>query len=197
MAHLHLSGGKIALTSISLTLALIAIVVFALMPLLSKIERTNEEIHVNNQKIAQIRAEIDSHKRLAQEFRKIELEHELLKKMFPVKEEMVVLVEGLEASAASARLDHALTLQEDVSHDNRIPGLQEVMGISYELALTNGTYRQFIDFLVYLENQPFVTRLDSLTLSADLLQSDSGSLLNLGAGSGKVAGKLFVSETKQ
>lgn len=173
-------------------------------PLLRQVTETQDSIRENEAKLLEIAAEIANYKALSANLLKVSEQKAALADMFPPREQMVSLVLGLESAASRAGLVHKLTItdykekqEQNVGAKDKPPvpiisGLNSLEEIPYTLQAAEN-YRSLIDFLIYLEHQPFVTVFDKLTLSVDQTQSEgSENLRNTGTAAAKLDGVLFI-----
>lgn len=185
----------------------LALVLLVVLPLLKNLQETNAAIVRNEQEIARIETEILSYETLSVKFVQASGEREALARMFPVREEMVGLVEGLETALGGAGLFSSLLIYDKDSGQNSgaggakvlpksvVPGLRRIAEVPYVLQLAANNYRQFVDFLLYLENLPVFNEISKLSLVADSLQGEGGSTLrNTGTATGKLEAVFFIQE---
>lgn len=174
------------------------------LPLFRKVVATQSGIAENQAKLRQIATEIQNYKTLSNDLLKVATEQKYLEQMFPVRENMVSLVEGLERAVSDANLNSKLTIVDNKEKQEQnpnsrekpappiIPSLSRLEEIPYILQIT-GNYRGMIDFFHYLEHLPFITITDKLSVTADKAQSsETGILRNAGTATAKLEGVLYI-----
>ena len=92
----------IILTAGGVVAGLVLLVIFVVSPLLLDLGAANLAIRQGRQELSNLQAEINSYRELSLGFARSAPEREVLQKMFPLREEMVGLVEGLETAVEGA-----------------------------------------------------------------------------------------------
>ncbi len=177
------------------------LVLLAILPQLRQIRKTTIEIAGNKQELSRLAQELQGYKTLAVELQGVEAEKVKLTEMFPKREAMVGLVEGLETAAANSGVEHKLTItdrQENpettklISSPSVVLGLRQIEEVPFVLELT-GNYRQILDFLIYFENLNFMSEFLSFAVTAESEQNEfTESLVNTGKAAAKIEGRFFI-----
>ncbi len=196
----------IILTAGGVVAGLVLLVIFVVSPLLLDLGAANLAIRQGRQELSNLQAEINSYRELSLGFARSAPEREVLQKMFPLREEMVGLVEGLETAVEGAGASSKLTIidrqeqeQEGLGRGAATPeivisGLRRTEEIPYQLEVA-GDYRQLLDFLLYLDNLGFLTEIRKLEVVADAVQNQiTGEPRQNGEGTAKLEGVFFISK---
>lgn len=196
---------KILITLAGVILVCAVLVSFTIIPLLSRIVSLNEEIKNNQLDLVKITTEIKNFEKATRDLEKYKLGRGALTAMFPVREEMVSLVQGLESVINRAGLSAELKIadkkeelmagsggREVISTPTVVPGLEPIEEIPYLLE-ARGDYRSLINFFVYLESLPFVSEITKINITADSIQEEARRIIiNTGTGIAKIEGVFFI-----
>lgn len=170
----------------------------AVRPLLSSVEGLAAQIQKNKLESAKMSAEIAGYEAMSAELEKVSQEKALLEKAFPIREDMVSLVAGLEAALSRAGVSHQLTLiDEKEDRDAKtdpplVPELSRITEIPYILEGV-GSYETLLKFFVYLENSPFFSEVSGFKLTALSAQNEATKeIRNTGLGSMNLKGVFFI-----
>ena len=181
--------------------AAFALIFFAVMPQMAQIRNAVSGIAGNREQIDKIQRELSGYQMSHSELEKIKNE-KVVQEMFPQRESMAPLVAALENAVKSSGGAHALTIvdkKEEAAAGGGgeqkpappvVPGLAHVEEIPYSLEFT-GNYRQIVNFLLYLENLPFVSRVTNLSLAAESKQVDE-VVHNTGLATAKIEALFFI-----
>src|SRR3989338_3722507 len=195
---------RIALTIGAIIVASALLVFFGLLPQTDAVSSIKSEIDQKQQRIAQVRWEIQSYQEVQANLKKL-TGSDTMPEIFSKRENVLTLIEGLEGAVARSAGSHTLVLtdheeQAAVSASSKPPARQAVIKeltgaeeIPYQLDYF-GSYRQTVNFLLYLENLPFITRVGKLSLAAESVQSSEpgGDTRNTGNAFTQVDGLLFI-----
>ena len=194
---------RISFVIILLAFAFLGIIFFIIMPQLRKIEAMQKEIVINKQQFAILSEEVNSYELSVAGMEKILRNRDYAGEVFPTRETMVSLVEGLEDSADKTGVTHDLTITDlgekpsppvagKEKNQPVVTGLAQVQEVPFTLVFS-GSYRQILDFLSYLENLPYYTEMKSFSVTADQIAgSAQGSVINTGQGSAKLEGVFLI-----
>lgn len=195
---------KIALTLIGILIISVALIFFVIMPLLDQVKGTQSRLESSKQKLAGLNLQIESYKVLSEELVRIANDREEVEKIFPIREDMAYLVEGVEKSASLAtaaiqnlkitdKLEDLFARQGTPSAaPPLIAGLKKIEEVPYSLELS-GDWRRLEDFTLYSENLPYITQFSKLTVTADQEANEATRIItNTGLGTAKFEGVLFI-----
>ncbi len=198
---------QIILSVAIVVLIALVLILLAIVPLISNLKQTHAKITKNQIELYRIKSDIKGFEQLSQQITQVEAHEQDVARLFPVREEMASLVQGLENSVAKANTTHKLSItdaKESNAQSNSqakgkteaavVPGLKQIEEIPYTLAIS-GEYRRVVDFLLAIEHQPFFTEFQKFTITADQTQRGSGQefeLFNLGTASAKLEGVFFI-----
>lgn len=200
MPHFSSNRTKILFT-VSVTAVLFGLLAFlGAVPLLSAVRKSQDRIQANRQELSSLTQKIDNLQEIGAKLRQIADTADAVVGIFPLREDSVILVEGLEKAIQAAGLATQLTIVDSQEGQpvgiaapalvaKKLSGIEEV---PYTLRFT-GDYRQVVDLLMYLENTPFFTELTNLSLSADITANQRGTAtVKLGTATGEIKGVLFI-----
>lgn len=206
MNQSYLTHTRITLILGGIIVVAAVLIMFVVLPLISGIKETHNTIRKTKEEFAHLDSEIKSYKKLSSEFAKISAERQALAVMFPKREEMVVLVEGVESAVNQARVTSRVTItdkketkmssaeEKNINPVLLVAGLQKIEEVSYALELS-GDYRQIVDFLLYLEHLPFISEIVKFTITADTVQNETAKTLrNSGNGTSLIEGIFFIKQ---
>lgn len=166
--------------------------VFAISPLAKHDQKLNKEMLKSRILLENINREIAEHQKLAEDLARVEGGRQKIADMFPVREEMVSLVEGLEFAARNSGSEAELELTDTKLEEKILAGqLNQIDQIPFTVKL-EGDYRQFTDYITYLENLPFVVHINGFSLTAESVQVTETTLQNTGKGDAELKGVLFI-----
>lgn len=196
--------------SIFLTLAAIvffggAILLFAVTPLLRKIGSAQAAIRASRVELLAVEQKIESYNTAITELAKIQANKEDILRIFPKREAMVNLVQGIESAVTRAgaipelkitdKKEDPLAADIDRGASPVVPGLKDIEEVPYSLTLS-GHYRSLTDFLLFIEHQPFVTEFKKFAITAVTVQDEtSKALRNTGLASGIFEGVFFIARS--
>lgn len=199
-------------TSIAVVIVLLLVLVlFVIMPLTTRIQNSRNDLAQSQDRLVLLTDRVQNYQEALSELSQVRDGIDRVNKIFPSKIEMVSLIEGLESAISQSGLQSSLEIVEEtqVAPTTKpgkqaevlppvVSGLDGIKEIEYQLTLA-GDYSEFVDFLYFLEDQPFITEIKSFNLKADQLQSEvANRLQNTGQGTMQVNGVFFISsETKQ
>jgi len=204
IAHPSFNQAKIGLTIAAIIACASVLVGLVLLPQISAVTRIKAEITKNRKQTVETRSEVQSYKDAQSNLRKLTGSDDM-PEIFPARQDILHLVEGLERAVARTGGSHTLLMtdfdEQDAAAPNAKPvarpvvvkelnGLEE---IPYQLEYF-GDYRQTLNFLLYLENLPDVTFVKKLTLAAEsvAVEGTAGDILNTGRGFTQIQGLLFI-----
>lgn len=192
---------KIFLNLAAVTALGLGIVFLAVLPLARRNEDIQGQIAENTGHLAQVAAEIENQQRLAEQLALVGDDKDRILQMFPVREEMVQVVQGIEQAAKNSGVGWTLSFEDEIEDpdkksDEEAPvlpaGAANLSIIQYTVYVT-GDYRQVSNFFDYLNNSFFITNVNKFTLSAEALQEgEDQPPRNTGFGTVKARGLLFV-----
>lgn len=194
-----------------MTLALLvlgvgALLLFAVLPFLKKIATSQLALRAAEINLLGVEQQIQNYKTALAELAKVQTKKEAVLEIFPEREGMEPLVQGLEGAVTRAQGSAELKIidkKEDLSQSQKSPdktaptvaGLKNIEEIPYTLTLS-GNYRVMMDFLSYLEHQQYITVLNKITITAVSEQEEtSKTLRNTGLASGLFEGVFFIRTT--
>lgn len=196
--------------SISLTLAAIvllgaAILLFGVMPSLRRISSAQAGIRATHVELAAVQQKVESYKRAIAELAKIETNKEDIINIFPQREDMVNLVQGIESAVSRAGALAELKIIDkkedpraaDTDRTTKLvaPQLKEVEEVPYNLTLS-GHWRSITDFLLLMEHQPFITEFRKFAITAVAVQDETSKILrNTGLANGIFEGVFFIARS--
>lgn len=194
-------GAKLGLTILAIIAVSCGLIFFGILPQIRAAGATKSEIDKNNQEIGRIQNEIKSYQEAHNTFRQI-TGSDAVPQIFPLREDMVDLVEGLEKSVTLSGGSHTLTLTDNetqllpngkkIEAPAVIEGLGHIQEIPYTIQY-EGDWRQTVALLLYLENLPDITHLTTLQLSAESAKSEtSEAAINTGNAVTQIEGLLFI-----
>lgn len=193
---------KFFFTAVLIIVLCLGFAFLAVSPLAARGKKLNEQIIKDRRLLENVILEIAEHQKLAEDLAKVESGRKQIANMFPAREEMVALVQGLELAAQRSGLTSGLILtdlEEKDSVQGKEPpavdvpaGLTQIEQVPFRVSL-EGDYRQFTDYLIYLEHLLFVAEIDEISISAESSQeSEEGPLQNTGKGTAEVKGFLYI-----
>jgi Tfp pilus assembly protein PilO len=197
------SQTKIILSVIAVIVGAVLVVTFFILPMLRNFQSTDEAIKQNQSDFQQIQADIESLKNLSIQLKQLGSDQQSLNEMFPKREEIVGLVEGVESAIDKSGPTAVLSIVDSAEAGpgskasqeklpSVVPGLKNVEEVHYFLKL-GGTYRQLIDFFVNLENLSFMSEISSLSMTADKEQAGPNQLLgNVGTVTSNIEGVFLI-----
>lgn len=191
--------------TVAATLAIsIGFLTLVIFPLANHTRDLSAEILKNRASLENITREIEEHQRLSQDLARVEEGRQKIAAMFPSREEILPLVEGLEAAArASGASKYELELSDAVEDQTgsaaqgdggaALPaGASRIEAVPFR-ATVAGDYRVFANYLTFLENLPFVVDVGKLSITAESAQgNEQGSLVNTGQGAAELSGVLYI-----
>lgn len=199
---------KIILLVFGLVVVVSILVLFIILPEVKALKETRANLEAKLLTLANLEEEILAAQKISERLGEVAQAKLTLEKFFPKREDMVFLVEGLEVEAQKAKLPLKLTLTDLKEKETEsgaktlqkppflFPELKDMEEIPVSLELSGGEYRQFLDFLLALENLPFFAPIQKLQLSAQSIQVEgTEEVINTGRGVGKLEGLLFVKMT--
>ena len=195
------SQAKLFFTAVLIVVLCLGFTFLAVSPLAARGKKLNEQILKDRRLLENITLEIVEHQKLAEDLARVESGRKQIANMFPAREEAVALVQGLELAAQRSGLTSGLILTdlEENSVQGQEPpaaavpdGLKQIEQVPFRVSL-EGDYRQFTDYLIYLEHLPFVLETDEFSISAQSSQeSEGGPLQNTGKGTAEIKGFLYI-----
>lgn len=202
--HPSFNQAKVALTVGAIVVTASLLIGLVLLPQLSAVTRIKEQITKNRERIAQTRSEVKSYEEARSNLRKLTGSDEM-PEIFPPRQEILPLVEGLEKAVARTGGSHILLMTDFDDQDAAAPNAKPVVRpavikeldgveeIPYQLEYF-GDYRQTLNFLLYLENLPYMTFVKKLTLAAESVPEEgpAGGNRNTGAAFTQIQGLLFI-----
>ena len=182
------------------------LVLFFILPMSARVRGTRARIIENQSKIEAQTKQIAEYQSAEKKLVLIRDSLDEVLGLFPAREEAVALVETLESAVGRAEVAGAtlkLTDAQDTEGARRgaakpaakvrAAKLKNIDEIPFALTL-RGEYRDFMDFLMYLENSPYVIEVRDLAFRAETIQLDDESVRKTGLADGLFNGLFFISQ---
>ena len=206
MRLLNKAKNRIWVTLAGILIVSLILVLAAIVPVLEQIKTLRAELDDSEQAISEAELAVANYQAAVEEFERIGESREKITQMFPVRSEMVVLVQELENAAARAGASLELELTDELENPPpvvvgdptagvRVPvvaGLINIEEVPYTLTL-GSNYRGLIRFFMAMENLYFNSEIINISVTADTIQNDATkTLINTGSGTSKIEGVLFI-----
>ncbi|MEK9180668.1 MAG: hypothetical protein AAB871_00345 [Patescibacteria group bacterium] len=164
-----------------------AMIFFIINPLVGDLSNLHKMTQEQKNALADLILEESSFKAARVNFSKIEDRAAEIDSLFPVREELVGHVESLEETAKKYQDQFTLSITDPAEkapvkkssakakEDEYVivPGLKKVEVIPYNFRL-EGTFLGVVNFLQTLENQPFYSEIETLTLKSQQKSAGGG-----------------------
>lgn len=171
----------------SIALVMIFLAVFLIFkPLFNNVSSLNTEVQEQKDKYAKLVLEEESYNQARSDLEQIEPRVGQIESLFPVKEELVELVESLELLADTFDSEFTIIITDADEHPETsrrmaseekpyevVAGLKNVEVIPFDFQL-EGDFLGVINFLQALENQPFYSEIESIVLSSVIEKLETG-----------------------
>lgn len=192
---------KIFTTFAAIVILTGVLIFFGVAPLLAKVKNSQDRIKANQEELVQLAQAIASYKDLSAKLSQIGDQAQIVSAIFPLREDSVSLVQGLEKAFQEAGLSAQLSIVDN--SENATPGtavpppvitkLSGIEEVPYTMRFS-GDYRQTVNFLIALENTPFLTEVTGFSLSSDTNSSSQrGNLIvKTGTATGEIRAVLFI-----
>ncbi len=192
---------KVLIIILAIAVITCALIFFAVLPQIRAVNETKKEIDLNKRQIASIQNKIKSYQEVHNTFKQITGSDEV-PQIFPKREEMVTLIEGLEKSVTLSGGSHSLSITDNDSQkpgagkkaeqEGIVKGLSKVREVPYTIQYY-GDFRQTVNLLSYLENLPFVTYFTRVSLATESQKAETAlNTTNTGYAFTQIDGLLFV-----
>lgn len=183
------------------------IIFFGVFPQIRKIGSLAAGIESNKSTIALLEREVENYQRASSDLERVAEVRAAFENMFPVREQMVSLVRGMENSSLRSGLAMELILSDQKEESLSLPkgapvkavpplvnNLSQLEEVPYSLK-TAGSFLELLEFIYYLENQPFITELSKLSVTAEIEQEErTERIFNTGVGLGQIDGVFFIKQ---
>ena len=206
MRLLNKAKNRIWVTLAGILIVSLILVLAAIVPVLEQIKTLRAELDDSEQAISEAELAVENYQAAVEGFERIGEGREKITQMFPVRSEMVVLVQELENAVARAGASLELELTDELENPPpvvvgdptagvRVPvvaGLINIEEVPYTLTL-GSNYRGLIRFFMAMENLYFNSEIINISVTADTIQNDATkTLINTGSGTSKIEGVLFI-----
>ena len=193
------------LTALAIILICLSVFFLGVIPQLRNFNSKQEQIRSSKQELATLEGSIATLQQAEQKLQQIDVEFDQVVKIFPLREDSVVLVEKLEDAIARAGLVASLTIvdtketeQNQKGQENTPPVLANLVRLEevpYSLRVS-GSYRQITDFFIYLENGTLPTEFTNLSLSAELTRASGVGTTSVKTGqiTAEIKGVFFIKQ---
>ena len=202
MRDFPLGNSRISVTIFAIALICAAMLYFLIVPEAATVGKIAADVGASRQGAADISAEVKSYEDSYAALDSVSGGKETFENMFPTRENMVNLIQGLEDAAARSGVTETLTLSDrletpankgaDKPKPSLARGLVKIEEIPYTMEVS-GTYRQILDFFLSLENQPFISEVGKFTAAADSISDkETETVRNTGTAAAKIEGSIFI-----
>ena len=193
------------LTALAIILICLSVFFLGVIPQLRNFNSKQEQIRSSKQELATLEGSIATLQQAEQKLQQIDVEFDQVVKIFPLREDSVVLVEKLEDAIARAGLVASLTIvdtketeQNQKGQENTPPALANLVRLEevpYSLRVS-GSYRQITDLFIYLENGTLPTEFTNLSLSAELTRASGVGTTSVKTGqiTAEIKGVFFIKQ---
>ena len=192
---------RISLTVLAIVTVTGILIFLIVLPQIRAVNEIKKDIDLNKRQIAAIQNKVKSYQEVHNTFKQITGSDEV-PQIFPKREDMVALIEGLERSVTLTGGTQALSLTDSDSQqlpngkkvevEPVVKGPTKVREIPYTIQYY-GDFRQTVDLLSYMENLPFVTYITQLSLGAEAQKGEGlEAERNSGFAFTQIDGVLFI-----
>ncbi len=187
--------------------AVVALVFFLVLPFASQVRDTRAKILQNQTAIEAQVTQIAEFQAAEGRLAKIKNSIADAQGLFPDREDSVNLVEALESALTRSQIAGAeLNITDKKEGDQageRIGGanpapvstrtLKHIEEVPFTLKYKN-QYRNFTDFMQFVENLPFIIEINDFDVKAESEQTEDGGLNKTGFADGTIKGHFFIKQ---
>lgn len=156
---------------------------FVIKRQMTALESLHNLTQKNKDEYNRLIAEETAYKIIQADLLKIGDRSEQIKSLFPIKEGLVANIKQLEAAASAYQDDFSMTITDPEETESStpdqaaytiVPDLKNIQVIPYDFNI-KGSFLGVVKFLKTLENQPFYSEIESLSINSVLGSSDPNS----------------------